>query len=316
MKHTNKVAATDSATDSIPIPAVEGVSHRFVELPGLRMHVAEAGAGEPLLLLHGALQNWWAWRKVIPGLARHYRVLAPDLRGQGWTDVPRSGYTGEQMVGDLVALLDALDLDSVLLVSTDMGAIPGYALCYEHPDRVRAHVAITVPPLAVKLKPGHLKAFAPLWHQEVGALPGIAPALFGRGRQPLARHMLTGFSAAAQPMQADEQELYLALLRQPERARATSEMFRHLVLPAVAKIASGHYRRRRSTTPTLIIGSTEDRSFPPSMLEDMIDTARPFMSGIELAIVDHAAHYVAQENPAPVVDHVLRFFHEFAPASR
>ena len=52
---------------------------------GLRMHVAEAGNPDAptVLLLHGFPQHWWEWRKIIPGLAEHYRVVAPDLRGAG-----------------------------------------------------------------------------------------------------------------------------------------------------------------------------------------------------------------------------------------
>lgn len=57
-------------------PEVAGVAHRFVDTPRLRFHVAEAGAGEPVLLLHGWPQHWWAWRKVIPLLADDYRVIA------------------------------------------------------------------------------------------------------------------------------------------------------------------------------------------------------------------------------------------------
>ena len=69
-------------------PPVPGVEHRFVEAGGLRMHVAEAGAGEPLLLVHGWPQHWYQWRGVIQRLAGTRRLIVPDLRGFGWTDAP------------------------------------------------------------------------------------------------------------------------------------------------------------------------------------------------------------------------------------
>ncbi|MBK8459037.1 MAG: alpha/beta hydrolase [Micropruina sp.] len=126
-------------------PPLDGVEHRFVELPGLRVHVAEAGAGEPLILLHGFPEHWWGWRKVIPALAEHYHLVAPDLRGAGWTDAPGHGYTEGQLVADVVALLDTLGLDRVHLVGLDIGGILGYRLCLDHPERVRRFICIAAP---------------------------------------------------------------------------------------------------------------------------------------------------------------------------
>ena len=82
----------------------EGVEHRWVDVAGgLRVHVAEAGEGPPLLLLHGWPQHWWMWREVIPALARSHRVICADLRGHGWTDAPRSGYAKERLASHVIA---------------------------------------------------------------------------------------------------------------------------------------------------------------------------------------------------------------------
>src|SRR5512133_641344 len=99
----------DGRAEEMPVqdawPRLAGVDHRFVQIPSLRMHVAEAGNPDAptVLLLHGFPQHWWEWRKVIPPLAERSRVVAPDLRGAGWTDAPADGYT----VGDVLA--DVLD---------------------------------------------------------------------------------------------------------------------------------------------------------------------------------------------------------------
>jgi pimeloyl-ACP methyl ester carboxylesterase len=315
MKHSTSAAPAVQPGNSSHLPEIDGVRHRFVDLPGLRMHIAEAGKGEPVLLLHGALQHWWAWRGIIPALAERYRVLAPDLRGSGWTDAPASGYTRPRMVADLVAALDDLGVRNVRLISHDMGAIPGFGLCYDHPERVRAHVAIGVPPLAMKVGLRHVKAFLPLWHQQVGAIPLLAPALLGRGTQPLARHMLGDFSPVGKPPDPDEVEAYLARLRLPGRAGAVSASFRHLVLPELARIAAGRYRRGTSATPTLVLTGAEDRAFPPSMAEDLVRTAEPYVDSVALQTVDGAAHYVAEENPVGLLTHLLPFLAE-VPAAR
>ena len=72
------------------LPQPEGVDHRFVELPGLRIHVAEAGSGVPVLLLHGFPQHWWEWREVIPTLAAQFRVKEVlEQEGAFLESVPR-----------------------------------------------------------------------------------------------------------------------------------------------------------------------------------------------------------------------------------
>jgi pimeloyl-ACP methyl ester carboxylesterase len=308
MKRIPDAVPAAAAERSTTMPELEGVRHRFLDLPGLRMHVAEAGAGEPVLLLHGALQHWWAWRGILPGLAARYRVLAPDLRGCGWTDAPAAGYTRDAMTADLVAALDACGVGPVRLVSTDLGVLPGYALCYDHPDRVLAHVAIGVPPPSITVGLRHVPAFLPLWHQEVGAIPGLAPALFGRGGQELARHMLLDFSPPGNPPDLHEVEGYLARLRLPGRARAVSAQCRRLVLPELARITAGRYRRARLSTPTLVLAGSADRSFPPAVVEDLVRTVEPHVDHVEVGTVRGAAHYVAQERPEQLLAHLLRFF--------
>src|ERR1043165_5813428 len=92
------------------LPPLEGVTHRTVAARGIEFHVAEAGAGEPIVLVHGWPQHWWAWRKVVPLLAPHGHVLMPDLRGFGWSDAPESGYEKQGLADDLLAVLAALAL--------------------------------------------------------------------------------------------------------------------------------------------------------------------------------------------------------------
>jgi pimeloyl-ACP methyl ester carboxylesterase len=91
----------------------DGITHRDVEVNGVRLHIAEAGpAGGPVvLLLHGFPELWYTWRHQMPALAAAgYRAVAPDLRGYGGSDAPAvrpEQYTALHVVGDLVALLDS-----------------------------------------------------------------------------------------------------------------------------------------------------------------------------------------------------------------
>ena len=107
-------------------PSIPGFEHRLVDVETadagrLRVHLAEGGTGEPLLLLHGWPQHFWCWRAVAPALAERFHVICPDLRGFGWSDAPGGGHDPETFAADALALLDALGIERVRLVGHDWG---------------------------------------------------------------------------------------------------------------------------------------------------------------------------------------------------
>lgn len=126
---------------------MDQIKHKTLFANGINMHVAEIGQGPPVLFLHGFPELWYSWRHQMLSLSSlGYRSIAPDLRGYGDTDAPPSAasYTALHVVGDLVALLDALALDRVFLVGHDWGAIVAWYFCLLRPDRIRALVNMSV----------------------------------------------------------------------------------------------------------------------------------------------------------------------------
>ncbi|KAI3952062.1 hypothetical protein MKW92_052734 [Papaver armeniacum] len=124
-----------------------GINHRMVDVNGIKMHIAEKGEGPVVLLVHGFPSLWYSWRHQILSLAASgYRAVAPDLRGYGDTDAPTSpqSYTCFHIVGDLIALIDALGQDKVFVVGHDWGAIMSWYLCLFRPDKVKALVNLSV----------------------------------------------------------------------------------------------------------------------------------------------------------------------------
>jgi pimeloyl-ACP methyl ester carboxylesterase len=96
----------------------------------------EWGRGEPLVLVHGLADDHRAWRKVLPWLTLDYRVIAYDLRGHGQTSAGTPEGTLAQLVGDLVALLDALEIEQAHLVGFSLGGTIVMRTAIDRPERV------------------------------------------------------------------------------------------------------------------------------------------------------------------------------------
>jgi pimeloyl-ACP methyl ester carboxylesterase len=97
------------------------IKHQMFQVNGINMHVAENGEGPVVLLLHGFPEFWYGWRCQLTGLAQHgFRAVAPDLRGYGDSSAPpeTTSYTILHLVGDIVALMDALEQPQVCIVQT------------------------------------------------------------------------------------------------------------------------------------------------------------------------------------------------------
>lgn len=120
--------------------------HRFVSANGARFHVAEAGEGPLVLLLHGFPQFWWAWRAQLAGLAAAgYRAAAIDLRGFGASDKPPSGYDSYTSAADAAAVIRSLGEESAVVVGQGLGAWIAWCMPALQPAYTRAVGALSMP---------------------------------------------------------------------------------------------------------------------------------------------------------------------------
>ena len=144
-----------SEAPNLPAGFTDTFTSRYIDTGDLRQHAVIGGEGPPLLLVHGWPENWYAWRLVMPALARDFEVIAVDQRGIGLTGKPKDGYDTGTLANDLVALMDALGHERFAVVGHDTGLAIGYALAADHPDRVErvALIDIPGPPIAAPSPP-------------------------------------------------------------------------------------------------------------------------------------------------------------------
>ena len=161
------------------------ITHRTVPTNGINLHIAEAGEGPLVLLVHGFPELWYSWRHQLPALAEAgYHAVAPDVRGYGDSDKPHEieAYAMRQMVADYVGILDALGEEKAVIAGHDWGSSMAWTSAALHPERYRAVVGMSVPylprspmpPLQMMdaMFPG--KFFYILYFQD----PGVAEAEF------------------------------------------------------------------------------------------------------------------------------------------
>lgn len=273
---------------SPPMPDAPGFDHVMVETPGLHTHVAGIGEGDPVLLLHGFPEHWWQWREVAPLIAAQgYRVVCPDLRGAGWTVAEDPAIDRATRLRDVVALMDALDIERAHVVSHDMGSITALQLTYEQPERVRTAVQLAVPPFYMRFHPRvapgfrHLPLF--IWHR-----PGAS----------LARIFSDAY--VAHPMTDATIEAHLAPMRRREVDAAVRPLTRRMVLPEAMRMLMGVYRRRRLTVPTLVVFGRGDYPWSEDLLRSVCRGSERYADRLELAFVEDAKHFITDDAPEEV----------------
>src|ERR1700757_4041783 len=175
-------------------------THRMIETNGIRLHLAEQGAGPLVILLHGFPESWYSWRHQLTALAAAgYHAVAPDQRGYCQTSAPADPgqYTMLHLTGDVIALMDALGEERAVVAGYDWGAPVAWHTALFRPDRVRGVVGLSVPHRPRPDRPS-LTIFrallGPNFYQLYFQEPGIAEADLGRNVHRSIRGILYGAS--------------------------------------------------------------------------------------------------------------------------
>jgi pimeloyl-ACP methyl ester carboxylesterase len=281
----------------VDLPPLDGVTHRTVVARGLRFHVAEAGAGDPVVLVHGWPQHWWMWRHVVPLLAPHARLVMLDLRGFGWSDAPPGAYDKQTLADDLLAVLDALGLDRVCLMAHDWGAWAGFLACLAAPERFAAFLALGSP------RPGG----RPSAHQlrevwRFGYQVTIAAPILGRrmvADQRFVERLIMGGAVQRQAWTPEDLRTFAAVLAEPARARASVRLYRTFLAREVARSPRGRLR-----VPTRIMLGDRDPAIPTVLL----DGAQENADDVSVEIVPQCGHFVPEEHPGLVADRARDLF--------
>jgi pimeloyl-ACP methyl ester carboxylesterase len=279
-----------SGAPNLPDGFTGTFTSRYIDTGDLRQHVVTGGDGPPLLLVHGWPQTWYAWRLIMPALARGFAVVAPDQRGTGLSGKPEDGYDTGTLAADLVALMDALGHQRFAVAGHDTGMWIGYALAADHPGRVDRLAVAETPLPGVSPSPplfanAHLNDA--LWHFAFNRLAEVNDQLI-TGREEIYFGWQFATKAAKKLPDHAVRHYVGTLAAGPEALHASFAIYRALD----ATITQNQQRKtRRLTLPILAIGGAH------SLGEQVADTMKLAADDVQTLVIPGCAHWVAEETP-------------------
>jgi pimeloyl-ACP methyl ester carboxylesterase len=277
----------------------EPLEHHHADLGDVRLHYVTAGAGFPVVLLHGWPQSWYEWRKVIPGLAARFRVIAPDLRGLGESSRPADGYDKKTVGGDVWRLVhDVLGLDAFYLVGHDWGGPTAYAVASAHLEAVRKLVILDVT-IPGDGSPG-ISQGGRRWHHAFHQTLDLPEALV-TGREDIYLGWFYRTYGAVPLAEADIAE-YLRVYRQPGALRAGFSYYR--AIPQDMADNASVTARLKLPMPVLALGG--DRSWGRRM--EVVESLRRMAVDVQGGMVENCGHWMPEEQPDELLRRLLEFF--------
>jgi len=290
-----------SGAPNLPAGFTDTFTSRYVDTGDVRLHAVTGGDGPPLLLIHGWPQTWYAWRMVMPALARDFSVVAVDQRGIGLSDKPQDGYDTAALAGDLVALMDALGHHRFALYGTDVGMPIAYALAADYPDRVD-RLAVSEAPLP-GISPSPPLFLPPvlnarLWHLAFNQLPTINEQLV-TGREDIFFGAEFDASAGTHKLPDYAVTYYIdTLAADRDHLRGSFGFYR--AIPAIS--AQNEQRKtRRLTLPVLAIGGEE------SVGAGAGSTMKLVADDVQTVVLAGSGHWVAEQAPEQLLAALTEF---------
>jgi pimeloyl-ACP methyl ester carboxylesterase len=290
---------------SRPVAGLEGFEHRFETTNGLRLHYVAGGnpGGDVIVLLAGFPQSWFAWRKVMALLAPTYRIIAPDLPGQGDSDRPMDGYDTQTLAHQVHCLLEQIGVARYFLAAHDVGAWVAfpYAALFGHEVRRMALLDAGIP--GITLPEALSTAPERAWRTWHFAFHGLAdlPEMLITGRE---REYLDWFlrRKTANPNTFTDVDLdeYLRVFKKEGGLRAGLGYYR--AAPLSAQQNRALVARGKLKVPLLALGADQ------GSMSDMASPLREFFVDVHGCTITHCGHFLPEEQSRAVANELATFF--------
>jgi pimeloyl-ACP methyl ester carboxylesterase len=282
------------------------ITHRYADLGDVLIHYVVAGNGPTLVLLHGWPQTWWEWRHVIPSLAQHYTVIAPDLRGLGDSSRPIHGYDKKTVADDIWRLVaERLGHRSFFLVGHDWGGPTAYALAAAHPEAVRRLAILDV---VIPGSGGDFFEGGRRWHHQFHMTPDLPEALIQGREEIYLSWFYRTFAYRHDAIGPEDLKEYLRTYRQPGALRAGFAYYR--AIPQDDADNRAIIDRFKLPMPVLAMGGAVGYPHGRGRGSATAQSLQRVAVDVRGAVVPECGHFIPEEAPGVFVDHLLAFLAE------
>jgi pimeloyl-ACP methyl ester carboxylesterase len=283
--------------------------HEYAQLDGIRLHYAECGSGDDLvILLHGFPECWYSWRHQLPVLGDRYHAVAPDMRGYNLSDKPLGihSYRIGWLVNDIVGLIKHFDKGKAAIVAHDWGAAVAWALAQRHPELVSKLVAMQVPPPAAWRANFSFRQLRHSWYMFFFQLPRLPEWWASANDFARVEKMFKETSFRRVAFTDQDIAVYKEALRQPGALTGGLNYYRANVFKSLFRGGAETPKETdgRIRVPTLFIYGEQD----VAVLRETVRDIRKFVDAPyrELRIPD-SGHWVQNEAIEEVNQALLDF---------
>jgi pimeloyl-ACP methyl ester carboxylesterase len=280
-------------------------SHHTASVNGIQLHYVIGGQGDPVVLLHGWPETWYAWHKVMPALAKNYTVIAPDLRGLGYSSKPPTGYDGNTTAEDIYQLVSQLGFSKIFLVAHDVGAQTAYSYAAGHPNNVSKLVFMDY--IFPGFYPPNFEGVCCWWFSfhQTRDIPELLTA--GNEREYLSWHY-RGLAYNREAITEADIDTYVRSYSAPGGMRAGFEYYRAFPMDAEQNKALSETKLQ---IPVLAIGG----DIYPALGGDLpgnltLNSTQALAANVTGITVPLSGHYIAEEQPQFVTEQLTKFFSE------
>ncbi len=282
-----------------------GWQHCFIETNNIRLHCVTQGEGEMVILLHGFPEFWYSWRHQIPALARHFKVVVPDLRGYNDSDKPASGYDLDTLTADIRGLIEGMGYLKAHIVGHDWGGAIAWNLAQKCPhvlDRL-AVLNAPHPHRFMQELVGNIDQLRRSWYLLAFQVPGLPEWLIHQNLPNIVKNLFQEQSIRKGAFTTEDTEIYRAALEKPGVLSAALNHYRQFLSPQTW-LTNWWRSPRPITVPTLILWGEDDFLFSHKLIEGMENLVT---APLQLKRLRQCGHWIQQEVPQTVNRELLDF---------